>query len=76
MRLMVIGVILFSISCTSPKQGYTWALQDLKDCADDQIFLYGDLCAEARDISTDPIEQHYNGVKCGVEGIKWCMGLK
>jgi hypothetical protein len=71
---LVFGVFLLS-GCASPARGYLWALEDLSACAEDQVFLYGDLCAEARDDSETSIDNHFQGVKCATESIKACMGL-
>ena len=51
---------------------------EILDCINDQLDLYGDLCAESSSgyEDMDPRDAHFEGVKCAAESIKICMGIK
>ena len=56
----------------------TWRHQvEILDCVNDQLDLYGDLCAESSSgyEDMDGTDAHFEGVKCAVESISICMGL-
>lgn len=46
------------------------------ECADQQVEVYGDLCAESSDGHENgtAIEAHFLGVQCASESIKSCVG--
>jgi len=72
LRILVILLILFLVSCSHiPPSEDEW-----KVCVQDQLDLYGDLCAESssgyEDMNGD--DAHYEGVRCAVEGIFYCTG--
>jgi len=49
--------------------------KEFETCINDQVELYGDLCAESSSGYEDMTghDAHYEGVKCAVESIKACI---
>jgi len=65
MRLILLTIMLSGCSL-NPK---------IAECIDQQVNLYGDLCAEESSGYEDmtPEAAHYQGVKCAVQSAKWCL---
>ena len=59
------------IGCTS------FADDQLEQCLNDQVDLYYDLCGESANgyEHMDGAEAHFEGVKCAVEGVHYCMEM-
>lgn len=49
--------------------------EELKECIDDQVDLYGDLCAESSSgyEEMSGSDAHFTGVECAVDSIKSCL---
>lgn len=62
-------IMVLTTGCTS------FSKTTVQDCIDQQIALYGDLCAESSSGYEDMTgsDGHFDGVKCAVESISACV---
>lgn len=67
--ILIIFALLFSN--TYMIQKYENRNKEVMECINDQVDLYGDLCAES---FGNGDQSNYEGVKCAVESIKICLG--
>lgn len=52
--------------------------KEIRECIEDQLTTYGDLCAESSSgyEEMSGSDAHFDGVKCAAEGIKICLGSR
>ena len=75
MKLYILIVALFSGCISIGKTNPTVDYVEVKNCLEQQISLYGDLCAESS-VGYEEMqgsEGHYEGVKCAVQSALWCI---
>lgn len=73
-KLFIVLLITISSGCVS-KQKYEKLEIDIKECINQQIDLYNDLCIEESSgyEEMNGSDAHYEGVKCAVESINYCI---
>ncbi len=68
----ILAACAFVFGCAETRK-----VSDIKACINMQKLQYGDLCAEHE--GTEPNfrkqDAYYFGVKCGVEGVRDCLGI-
>ena len=70
MKTVIIAILILVAGCVSPHKE-----TELRDCIDDQVRLYGDICAESSSGYEEMTgsEAHFAGVECAVETIRGCL---
>lgn len=68
-------MIFLIFSCAHAVSKEKTASEKFLECLDEQVDLYGDLCAESASGYEDMTgsEAHLEGVKCAVESMKICI---
>lgn len=76
--LVAIFVLVGCVSTPPPADPTKVDRAQLERCLQDQVDLYGDLCAEAQGVALNyrDEEAFFYGMLCGIQGVAICMDVE